>query len=233
MIHLEILPQPDDVTCGPTSLHAVYNHWGHHIDLHTLIAQTPQLKDGGTLAVMLGIDALSRGFRTQLISYNLKILDPSWAGLDNLSIIQRLTTQMQVKPGKKFHEANRAYIKFLENGGEILWEDLTPQLLKHILIQGKPILTGLSATYLYNCKREYTGHNDRSVYDDIRGTPMGHFVVLCGLTTDGSVQIADPYKENPISQDNYYRVDIHRLINAILLGIVTYDANMLILEPRG
>jgi hypothetical protein len=30
---------------------------------------------------------------------------------------------------------------------------------------------------------------------------------------------------------NYYQVGIHRLINAILLGIVTYDANILIIEP--
>ena len=27
-LHLDILPQPDDSTCGPTYLHAVYRYWG-------------------------------------------------------------------------------------------------------------------------------------------------------------------------------------------------------------
>ena len=60
---------------------------------------------------------------------------------------------------------------------------------------------------------------------------MGHFVVLCGMT-DTTVFVADPYKENPISGKNYYEVDINRLLNSILLGIVTYDANMLMVLPR-
>ena len=44
--------------------------------------------------------------------------------------------------------------------------------------------------------------------------------------------IADPYRENPISKNNYYSVKVHSLINAILLGIITYDANFLIIEPK-
>ncbi|HEX5421156.1 MAG TPA: hypothetical protein VFY39_14265, partial [Gammaproteobacteria bacterium] len=45
------------------------------------------------------------------------------------------------------------------------------------------------------------------------------------------VLVADPYKSNPLST-RYYAVGIHRLIGAILLGIMTYDANLLIVEPR-
>jgi hypothetical protein len=33
----------------------------------------------------------------------------------------------------------------------------------------------LSATYLYQTKREFDNE-----YDDIRGNPVGHFVVICG-----------------------------------------------------
>lgn len=232
MIHLEILPQPDDVTCGPTSLHAVYTHWGYTMALKDLIPQIPQLREGGTLAVMLGIDALARGFEAELISYNLRLLDPTWAGLETQGIITKLQSQLEAKSGKKLAEAGKAYMQFLQAGGRLLWETLSPQLLKRYLSQGIPILTGLSATYLYNCPREYTGHHNKSVYDDIRGTPMGHFVVLSGLTEDGHVRVADPYRENPISRDNYYTVDSTRLINAILLGVVTYDASILILRPH-
>ncbi|HAU0282044.1 TPA: peptidase-C39 like family protein, partial [Legionella pneumophila] len=39
-------------------------------------------------------------------------------------------------------------------------------------------------------------------------------------------------KKNPVSGDNYYTVSIHRLINAIMLGVVTRDGNLLIIEPK-
>jgi hypothetical protein len=44
------------------------------------------------------------------------------------------------------------------------------------------------------------------------------------------VLVADPYQDNPYSSDLYYHVPVGRLINAIMLGIVTYDANLLIIS---
>jgi hypothetical protein len=43
--------------------------------------------------------------------------------------------------------------------------------------------------------------------------------------------VADPYQENPFYRNNYYEVKTTRLINSIMLGIVTYDANLLVVEP--
>ena len=96
-----------------------------------------------------------------------------------------------------------------------------------------PILTGLSATYLYNCARErLSGY--RLLYDDIQGVPTGHFVVLTGYDREAkNVWIADPLKPNPFSEFDQYAVNINRLICAIMLGILTYDANLLIIEPKG
>jgi hypothetical protein len=88
----------------------------------------------------------------------------------------------------------------------------------------------LSATYLYGSSREH-GPEDRP--DDVRGKPAGHFVVLCGYDKETrDVLVADPLKKNPLSGTNQYLVSIDRVICAILLGIVTYDANFLIIEPR-
>lgn len=42
--------------------------------------------------------------------------------------------------------------------------------------------------------------------------------------------VADPLLANP-SRSNQYMVSIDRVMCAILLGIVTYDANLLIIEP--
>ena len=104
-------------------------------------------------------------------------------------------------------------------------------MLKRYLSKGTPILTGLSVIYLYDSTRKYTNRKNQSVFDDLRGEPMGHFVVLSGMQDD-TVFVADPYKENPLAGQSYYDVPLNRLLNAILLGIVTYDANMLIVQPQ-
>jgi hypothetical protein len=228
---IKILPQPDDISCGPTSLHAVYRYYDLSIELEEVISSVKSLEGGGTLAVMLGIDALRRGFNARIYTYNLKVFDPSWAGLRQADMIELLDKQLEHKSGKRFEDATRAYQTFLKLGGEIVFEDLKHQILAYYFNKDIPILTGLSATYLYNSKREYTNRKNRSVFDDIKGEPMGHFVVLCGMK-DSTVYVADPYLENPISGKNYYEVDLNRLLNSILLGIVTYDANMLIVQPR-
>jgi hypothetical protein len=85
---------------------------------------------------------------------------------------------------------------------------------------------------LYNCARERTNERNESLYDDVLGIPLGHFVVLCGFGADKEqVIVADPYKENPFYKNNYYQVKTSRLLNSIMLGMVTSDANFLVIEP--
>lgn len=231
MIDLEILPQPDDSTCGPTSLHAVYKHLGSPIPLTQLIAEINMLEEGGTLAVHLGIDAIRRGFIATLFTYNLRIFDPSWKDLGRPSLIDKLHAQMKVKgAGRKFVDASLAYIHFLELGGLLRFDLLNRSLLHSYFDRGIPILAGLSATYLYECEREFVDRRGRVAYDDIRGVPAGHFVVLVGTEEANQVRVADPYRSNPISGDHYYSVELERLLAAILLGIITYDANLLVIE---
>lgn len=231
-LDIRMMPQPDDVTCGPTCLQAVYGHLGHPADLAQLISEVRALPKGGTLAVNLGNHALRRGFKARLYSFHLKIFDPSWRGLSNAELAARLEAQLAFKTGKKFEAASRAYVRFLELGGEIALEDLTPELLDIPFAAGLPILTGLSATHLYNSCREYTNRNNRAVYDDLRGEPTGHFVVLCGRARD-MVRVADPFIGNPLADDShYYDVGVDRLIRAILLGVLTYDANLLVISDK-
>jgi hypothetical protein len=228
-IDIRMQPQPDDVTCGPTCLQAVYRHLGHELDLLRLITEVRGLSDGGTLAVYLGNHALKLGLKARVYSYHLKIFDPSWRGLDSAALASRLEAQLAYKHGKKFELASHAYIRFLELGGEIAFDDLTPELFDAPFDAGLPVLTGLSATYLYDSRREYTNRHNRAVYDDLRGAPTGHFVVLCGRHR-GKVRVADPFIGNPLADDShYYDVDVQRLIRAILLGVMTYDANLLVL----
>jgi len=229
-LDIRIQPQPDDVTCGPTCLQAVYRHLGQRMDLAQIISEVRGLHDGGTLAVYLGNHALKLGLKARLYSYHLKIFDPSWRGATPAELAGKLEAQLGFKHGKKFEAASRAYIRFLELGGEIAFDDLTPELLDVPFEAGLPVLTGLSATYLYDSRREYTNRHNRAVYDDLRGEPTGHFVVLCGRE-GRKVRVADPFIGNPLADDShYYDVEVDRLIRAILLGVMTYDANLLMIS---
>lgn len=229
---IEILSQPDDNSCGPTSLHAVYAYLGLKISLESLLAEVKSLSDGGTLAVLLGIDALKRGFNATVYSYNLKIFDPTWCCLECSALIEKLQLQLTHKTGKKFTEATNAYINFIKAGGTLAFDDLSLALIKKYFKRKLPVLAGLNSSYLYKNQREYASSNSKTVYDDLKGEPQGHFVVLKGATRKGKIMVADPYIKNPISESNYYKVDANRLINAIHLGIITYDANLLIISKR-
>lgn len=228
-LHLDIQPQPDDSSCGPTCLHAVYRYFGDSVDLHQVIKEVDTLEGGGTLAVLLACHALKRGYNAKIYTYNLHVFDPSWFK-EKVDIKDRLQKQMKAKKIPKLRQASKAYLEFLERGGTLGFQDLTSALIIKYLSKHIPILTGLSATYLYRSEREVGATN---THDDIKGEPAGHFVVLSGFRRQHrDVLVADPYQANPMSQTHYYLIDVERIICAILLGILTYDANFLIITPQ-
>jgi len=229
-LRLEILPQPDNLTCGPTCLQAVYRFFGDSISLNQVVDEIPQLEDGGTLAVVMACHALKRGYSATIVTYNVQVFDPTWFKSSAPPLAERLDAQRQVADSSKVQLACREYLDFLHLGGKLRMEDLTSELIRRFLKNSTPILTGLSATYLYRAKREL-GRD--SVPDDVRGFPVGHFVVLCGYDqSNRTVLLADPLHPNPLGNEQTYALGIDRVKNAILLGIVTHDANLLIIEPR-
>jgi hypothetical protein len=179
---------------------------------------------------MLGNHALKRGYKAHIYTYNLNVFDPSWFSLSQNKMIDNLKKQMRYKfRSKKLLVASKAYIKFIESGGTIQQTELDQHLLKKYLKKSTPVLTGLSATYLYGTQREIPATNK---YDSIKGEPVGHFVIINGYEeATNTIYLADPMNPNPL-QSQYYSVSFDRLINSIMLGIVTYDANLLVIEPK-
>ena len=232
-LYLDISPQPDDATCGPTCLHAIYRYFDDPIHLSRVVSEVTDLEGGGTLAVYLACHALRRGYKAMIYTYNLKLFDPTWFVPNGPDISERLRLQLRYKDDDSlFNTATHAYLKFFELGGKLRFQSLTPGLIRNYLKREVPILTGLNATYLYSCSREYV-EDLHLVYDDIRGESTRHFVVLAGYDKmSRNVLIADPLKPNPVSSHQQYEVNIYRLVCSIMLGIVTYDDNLLIIEPR-
>jgi hypothetical protein len=222
---VKTLPQPDETTCGPTCLHAIYDYWGKTEPLESVIVRTRKLESGsGTFAVFLGCDALRNGFRATIYTYNLTVFDPTWFA-DEIDIAERLRRQRDIKTDSRLRHATEGYLEFLRLGGRLRLTDLSQSLIHGFLRRGTPILTGLSSTYLYRGPREY-GPEDTP--DDVRGFPAGHFVVIAGYNRESrKVLVADPY--GPFQE---YWINIDRVLGAVLLGIVTHDANLLVIRSR-
>lgn len=237
MIDFKMDAQPDDESCGPTCLHAVYKYYGLDITYQELVKQVERSLSGGTLAPMLGKHALQSGFKVTLFVNNLQLYDPTWFNQDGSSnpdvLSDKLIQQVSCKKNRHLTIGTHSVLDFLSLGGTIYFRCMAADILRTYLERGVPIITGLSSTYLYNCSRELFTNDGQSINDDVRGQPCGHFVVLCGYNNDEqSVVVADPFKANPVSGDNYYTVSTQRLINAIMLGIVTRDGNLLIVEQK-
>ena len=219
--------QPDDVTCGPTCLGQVYRYYGRGKPIAEIVEEVPRNPDGGTLAVHLGVNALHAGYEAEIHSYNLRIFDPTWRRLGRSGLMEKLRARLRVVRSRKLRSAISGHLEFLSLGGQVRFPDLTARLLAGILRQGHPIITGLSATYLYGTARE---RDDE--YDDVGGEPAGHFVVISGYyPKSGRFLVRDPSSHSPFSRTGRYSVKAERLIAAVLLGDVTYDAVLLMVKP--
>jgi hypothetical protein len=228
-IYIPMKSQPDELTCGPTCLQSIYEFYHDLISLEHVVNEVHMLEEGGTFASNLACHALQRGYQAVIYSFNLQIFDPSWYALDKEAIYKKLEEQLKYKKNAKLILASKGYQEFLRLGGELKFEDLTKDLLSQYLINNQPIIVGLSATYLYKGRREIPATTD---YDDVRGEPSGHFVVLTGFDKENNLTVVtDPYLPNPISQTHFYKVTTEHLICSILLGVFTYDANLLIITP--
>lgn len=228
-LDVSIQRQPDETTCGPTCLDAVYQFYGDPLPLPRVVDEIHRLEHGGTIAPFLGIHALRRGFDATLYTWDLNVFDPTWFGLGADDFRDKLLAQAKLKASRRVITASRAYADFVELGGFVRFRDLTAPFLRGLIRRKVPVIAGLSSTYLHRAPREFGPHD---IPDDLRGEPAGHFVVLSGYRRrDRLVRVSDPYVPNP-SRTSQYWVNINRLICGVLLGTLTFDANLLVITPR-
>ena len=208
MIDLKIDPQPNDETCGPTCLHAIYRYYGLDNALSEVIQTVEPSNSGGTLSPLLGKHALEHGFDATIFVNNTLIFDPTWfkkGTSPSEVLLKKLESQNKFKFSKSLVQASNAFQEFIRLGGTIWFKTIDVAMLKEYFNQSIPILTGLNSTYLYRASRECFTQNGEAYSDDIRGTATGHFVVLCGYhDRKNLVVVADPYSLNTFTKTNYY-----------------------------
>ncbi len=229
----DIARQPDDTTCGPTCLHAIYAYYGEDVELAEIIASVPELDEGGTLGVLLATDALRRGYTVKIATFNLRVFDPTWFTGAAVDLRAKLLARADaLRDDAKGAYVTEAYARFVELGGHIELRDIDADTLRRPLRRGVPILTGLSSTFLYREIRARGSKGSKIVIDDdIRGDPEGHFVVLTGYDSQTrQIEVSDPLHPNPLSATHKYRVGVWRVIGAIYLGVLTYDGILITIE---
>jgi hypothetical protein len=224
---VERLQQPDELTCGPTSLLQLYRYYGFSRTLDQVIKETRCNPDGGTLAVYLGLSALANGFTPAIYSYNFAVFDPTWRGLEPPALVAKLRERSEWVESERLRRIILAYAELVTLGGEVRFDELGRDLVVDLLHRNQPILTGLSATYLYGAARELD-----EIGDDVRGDPVGHFVVISGYDASREeLTVCDPSIHTPFTPTGRYRVAAERLIVSIVLGGATDDAVLLVLGP--
>jgi ABC-type bacteriocin/lantibiotic exporter with double-glycine peptidase domain len=142
MIDLPIHTQPDDETCGPTCLHALYQYYGVNLSLNKIIQEVERSYSGGTLAPLLGKHALKQDFEATLYVNNLDVFDPTWfhnGEGDPKTIITKLEAQLQHKTNPDIVQSSLAYQSYLQMGGKIRFHTLHIQLLKNYFKKKIPI----------------------------------------------------------------------------------------------
>ncbi len=226
-LDLHVAKQPDDESCGITCLKAIYDYYAHPVSLDKLKHEIEHWQTGGTVAVNLARHALDHGYRAEIYTYNVKIFDPTWNRLPPKELSHKLKQRRRRVRGKKQKEVIGFYQDYLKKGGTVRFDDLDEALMGRLFKRHTPIICGLSATYLYQQIRE-TPDNEE---DDIVGNPVGHFVVVTGWDPQSrSVTIQDPLRKNPISDTGTYRLPFGKFSNAVMLGILTYDENLLVIS---
>src|SRR5579863_2559983 len=121
-LHLPILAQPDQFTCGPTCLQAVYRYFEDSVPLPQIIEEIPQLEDGGTLAVVMACHALKRGYKATIYTYNVHVFDPTWFQPGAKSLAERLEAQRDAADSARRKLVCGEYLDFLRLAVNFAWK---------------------------------------------------------------------------------------------------------------
>ena len=228
-LEVSVSTQPDDESCGITCLQAIYDYYGEETTFARLQSEIEHWHTGGTVSVNLARHALTHGYSAEIYTYNIKIFDPTWKHLPSKDLANKLKLRQKKSRSKKQKKIIGFYQDFIRKGGSVKFDDLDEALLDRLFAKRRPIICGLSATYLYQNMRETPANEE----NDIVGHPVGHFVVVSEWDAKTRhVTIHDPLRKNAISQTGTYRLPFTKFTNAVMLGILTYDENLLVIAKK-
>ena len=204
--------QVKSYSCISACSQAVFGYYGESIAQEEIMEISENPKRGIAL-VEAGIFSLKRNYKPLIITNNINIFDPTWFKIDSSKL------KLNLKKRAKFvDDLNQfmidKYIKFLDLGGEINFETISPALLKNYLSIKVPIIMELASTFLYKLAKSSQpgGFNDA-----IKGQIEGHGVVIAGFDKKDKFLIIDPNSKKGPSKKGVYWVNSAELMMSFAL----------------
>jgi hypothetical protein len=158
-LQLDILAQPDNVTCGPTCLHAVYRFYGDQLPLDQVIQRDSAASRRWDIGCFAGVPRFAPRLRRDHFDVQSADLRPDLVSAP-ISLAWRIVCELRwpSSGSSKLACGERGLSGIATDlGGRIQMEDFTSRLIRRYLKREIPILTGLSATYLYRRLASWSG----------------------------------------------------------------------------
>jgi len=199
-------------SCMPACLQEIFGYYGEQISQEEImkISENPKL---GMALVEAGIFSLKHNYRSLIITNNINIFDPTWFRLDSNKLKLNLNKRAKFVDDLSQFMIDK-YIKFLNLGGEINFETISPSLLKKYLSIKIPIIMELASTFIYKLAKS----SRPGLFDDaIRGQIEGHGVVIAGFDDKDNFLIIDPNSKKSPSKIGVYWVNSAELMMSFAL----------------
>ena len=199
--------QTKPYSCIPACLQAVFRYYGESITQEEImeISENPEL---GIALVEAGIFSLEHNYKPLIVTNNIDIFDPTWCRLDSSKLKLNLKKRAEFVDDLSRFMIDK-YIHFLNLGGEINFETISPILIKKYLSTSTPIIIELASTFLYKlAKSSHPGGFD----DAVRGQIEGHGVVVAGFNKQDEFLIIDSNSKKGPSKTGVYWVNSAELI---------------------
>jgi len=234
-LKIERAIQPDDSSCGPTSLKMALSFFKDDKSIDEIKKHVKMFKGIGCYDSHLALGAIELGYTPIVYSFNRRIFHPSWSDLNADKLLEKLIEKKKKLEGeKKKPDANlsqlrkdlisiEGYIELLKKGVELHLSPLSRDLILKYLKEGLPVIVALDMSYLYSAP---------NFDDEFEMEHTTHFVVIYGFDpSDNTFLIADPWYEIKLDNKNgKYKRDTDIIINAILYADYCNDADLLIIK---
>ncbi len=205
--------------CGPVSTYNIHKYFGTKITLPEILKDLGVTLKSLTFPSQLANHLRRQSYIVEVLTSCSYVVSPQWMGKPSSSIIDQLTKWCGYNKKSTWLKGATLLLEYMKDGGKVTVLNLTTKVLDDYLDQGYVILACLEESWLWG-KRKIA---DKNIFDDVKGNPRGHFVVLYDKN-DHDYRVSDPYPTGLPGREGTYTVSKDTVLTSILLWGATVVA---------
>jgi len=187
--------QEKTLSCGLAALRMVFSYYGNKTFEKELTNDT-KIHSFGILTTDLGIIALKLGYKVKIYTFHLPLLSPHKFAFGKEIKMEDLS---KIKPDPKSKLTYESWEKYLESGGELIWEYPKIEIIKSLIENKIPCIVAVNTAALGNYWRSWDN---------------GHFFVINGID-DKNVFVLDPAETK---EKAAYEIDDELLLSSVSIN---------------